>query len=163
MVHVSSPSKGQCRNSKIFLPLVLVIKVVQNIFFPETYNASTFLSLDSRCELCRQTNCLQTLIKPIKEQTFWETHAFKHQKFALQLELQVHHYTSLPFCKTNIWITQDNDLGSIEVCWAKRTNIWGNKCLPTPKDCSTILICKCIIALVYQLVRPTFGLSRTTI
>ena len=36
--------------SKNFLPLVLVIKVVQNIFFPETYfNASTFLSLDSRC------------------------------------------------------------------------------------------------------------------
>ena len=27
-----------------------LIKVVQNIFFPETYNASTFLSLDSWCE-----------------------------------------------------------------------------------------------------------------
>ena len=48
------PSKGQCRNSKIFLPLILVIKVVQNTFFPETYNASTFLSLDSRCDLLRE-------------------------------------------------------------------------------------------------------------
>ena len=51
------PTKGQCRNSKFFLPLVLVIKVVQNIFFPETYNASTFLSLDSRCD---SENCLKS-------------------------------------------------------------------------------------------------------
>ena len=43
------PSKGQCRNSKIFLPFVLFIRVVKNIFFPETYNASTFLSLNLRC------------------------------------------------------------------------------------------------------------------
>ena len=46
----AQPSKGQCRNLKIFLPLVWVIKVVQNIFFPETSNASTFLSLESRCD-----------------------------------------------------------------------------------------------------------------
>ena len=43
-----------------------------------------------------------------KRTTFWITHVFKHQKFALQLKLQVYHYTSLPFSKTNIWITQDN-------------------------------------------------------
>ena len=44
----AQPSKGQCRSSKICLPLVLVIKAAQNIFFPETYNATTFLSQDSR-------------------------------------------------------------------------------------------------------------------
>ena len=48
----AQPSKGQCSDSKNFLPLVLVIKVVQNLFFPATYNASTFLSLDSRCVQC---------------------------------------------------------------------------------------------------------------
>ena len=35
------PSKGQCRNSKIFPPLILTVKVHQNIFFPETCFAST--------------------------------------------------------------------------------------------------------------------------
>ena len=35
MVHVR-PLKGQCRSSKDFPPLHLVIKVDQNIFFPET-------------------------------------------------------------------------------------------------------------------------------
>ena len=40
MVHVW-PSKGQCRNTKIFPPLLLAIKVDQNIFFPETCFAST--------------------------------------------------------------------------------------------------------------------------
>ena len=34
-VPVSIPSKGQCKNSKNFAPLVLEIKVAQNIFFPE--------------------------------------------------------------------------------------------------------------------------------
>ena len=37
-------------NAGIFLPMVLVIKVVTNIFFSETYNDFIFLSLDSRCE-----------------------------------------------------------------------------------------------------------------
>ena len=35
------PSKGQCRNSKFFPPLLLAVKVDQNIFFPETCFAST--------------------------------------------------------------------------------------------------------------------------
>ena len=35
------PSKGQCRNSKNFPPLLLTVKVDQNIFFPETCFAST--------------------------------------------------------------------------------------------------------------------------
>ena len=34
-------SKGQCRNSKNFSPLLLTVKVDQNIFFPETCFAST--------------------------------------------------------------------------------------------------------------------------
>ena len=35
------PSKGQCRNSKIFPPLLLYIKVDQNDFFPEMCFAYT--------------------------------------------------------------------------------------------------------------------------
>ena len=35
------PQKGQCRNSKIFPPLLLAVKVDQYIFFPETCFAST--------------------------------------------------------------------------------------------------------------------------
>ena len=38
---LARPSKGQCRNSKIFPPLLLAVKVDQNIFFPETCFAST--------------------------------------------------------------------------------------------------------------------------
>ena len=38
---LARPSKGQCRNSKIFPPLLLTVKVDQNIFFPETCFAST--------------------------------------------------------------------------------------------------------------------------
>ena len=34
-------SKGQCRNSKHIPPLLLAVKVDQNIFFPETCFAST--------------------------------------------------------------------------------------------------------------------------
>ena len=48
---LARPSKGQCRNSKNFPPLLLAVKVDQNIFFPETCFASTFLSLNSRCEV----------------------------------------------------------------------------------------------------------------
>ena len=46
---LARPSKGQCRNSKIFPPLLLAVKVDQNIFFPETCFASAFLSLNSQC------------------------------------------------------------------------------------------------------------------
>ena len=35
------PSKGQCRNSKNFPPLLVDVKEDQNIFFPETCFAST--------------------------------------------------------------------------------------------------------------------------
>ena len=38
---LARPSKGQCRNSKIFPPLLLTVKVDQNIFFPGTCFAST--------------------------------------------------------------------------------------------------------------------------
>ena len=38
---LARPSKGQCTNSKIFPPLLLTVKVDQNIFFPETCFAST--------------------------------------------------------------------------------------------------------------------------
>ena len=38
---LARPSKGQCRNSKIFPLLLLAVKVDQNIFFPETCFAST--------------------------------------------------------------------------------------------------------------------------
>ena len=38
---LARPSKGQCRNSKNFPPLLLTVKVDQNIFFPETCFAST--------------------------------------------------------------------------------------------------------------------------
>ena len=38
---LARPSKGQCRNSKIFPPLLLTVKVDQNIFFLETCFAST--------------------------------------------------------------------------------------------------------------------------
>ena len=38
---LAQPSKGQCRNSKIFPPLLLAVKEDQNIFFPETCFAST--------------------------------------------------------------------------------------------------------------------------
>ena len=38
---LARPSKGQCRNSKIFPPLLLAVKVDQNTFFPETCFAST--------------------------------------------------------------------------------------------------------------------------
>ena len=38
---LARPSKGQCRNSKIFPPLLLAVKVDQNIFFLETCFAST--------------------------------------------------------------------------------------------------------------------------
>ena len=38
---LARPSKGQCTNSKIFPPLLLTVKVGQNIFFPETCFAST--------------------------------------------------------------------------------------------------------------------------
>ena len=56
-----------------------------------------------------QANKLPTDTNQTHKRTiFWITHVFKHQKFALQLKLQVYHYTSLPFSKTNIWITQDN-------------------------------------------------------
>ena len=48
---LARPSKGQCRNSKIFPPLLLAVKVDQHIFFPETCFAATFLSLNSRCEI----------------------------------------------------------------------------------------------------------------
>ena len=47
---LARPSKGQCRNSKIFPPLLLAVKVDQHIFFPETCFALPFLSLNSRCE-----------------------------------------------------------------------------------------------------------------
>ena len=47
---LARPSKGQCRNSKNSPPLLLAVKVDQNIFFPETCFASTFLSLNSRCD-----------------------------------------------------------------------------------------------------------------
>ena len=101
--------------------------------------------------IAMQANKLPTDTNQTHKRTiFWITHVFKHQKFALQLKLQVYHYTSLPFSKTNIWITQDNYLGSDEVYWAKRTNIWGNKCLSTPKGCPTIPI-------VYQLVNQHLG------
>ena len=46
----AQPSSGQCRNAKIFRPSVLVIKNVQNIFFPKTCNASKILSMDSQCD-----------------------------------------------------------------------------------------------------------------
>ena len=46
---LARPSKGQCRNSKFFPPLLLTVKVDQNIFFPETCFALLFLSLNSRC------------------------------------------------------------------------------------------------------------------
>ena len=38
---LARPSKGQCTNSKNFPPLLLTVKVDQNIFFPETCFAST--------------------------------------------------------------------------------------------------------------------------
>ena len=38
---LARPSKGQCRNSKIFPPLLLTVKVDQNIFSPETCFTST--------------------------------------------------------------------------------------------------------------------------
>ena len=38
---LARPSKGQCRNSKIFPPLLLAVKVDQHIFFPETCFAPT--------------------------------------------------------------------------------------------------------------------------
>ena len=38
---LARPSKGQCTNSKIFPPLLLTVKVDQNIFFPETCFAYT--------------------------------------------------------------------------------------------------------------------------
>ena len=38
---LARPSKGQCRNSKNLSSLLLVIKVDQNIFFPETCFAPT--------------------------------------------------------------------------------------------------------------------------
>ena len=38
---LARPSKGQCRNSKNFPPLLLAVKEDQNIFFPETCFAST--------------------------------------------------------------------------------------------------------------------------
>ena len=43
---LARPSKGQCRNSKIFPPLLLTVKVDQNIFFPETCYASTISDLE---------------------------------------------------------------------------------------------------------------------
>ena len=46
-MYVSLALKGKFRTKKNFLALVLV---VQNISFPETYNAYTFLSLDSWCD-----------------------------------------------------------------------------------------------------------------
>ena len=46
---LARPSKGQCRNSKIFPPLLLAVKADQNIFFPETCFASAFQSLNSQC------------------------------------------------------------------------------------------------------------------
>ena len=59
--------------------------------------------------IAMQANKLPTDTNQTHKRTiFWITHVFKHQKFALQLKLQVYHYTSLPFSKTNIWITQDN-------------------------------------------------------
>ena len=38
---LARPSKGQCTNSKIFPPLLLIVNVDQNIFFLETCFAST--------------------------------------------------------------------------------------------------------------------------
>ena len=46
---MSSQQKENVGIQKKDILHVLAIKVVQNIFFPETYNASTFLSLNSRC------------------------------------------------------------------------------------------------------------------
>ena len=71
------------------------------------------LNTETRGMFCNsiavQANKLPTDTNQTHKRTiFWITHVFKHQKFALQLKLQVYHYTSLPFSKTNIWITQDN-------------------------------------------------------
>ena len=71
------PSKGQCRSTKIFLPLVLVIKVFQNIYLPETYNASTFLSSDSQCvgfiwvEIAQNWNWLCQLFRKKASLVYW--------------------------------------------------------------------------------------------
>ena len=46
MVHVSKASKGQCRNLEISPPLLLAIKVDQNIVFPQTCFAYTILNLE---------------------------------------------------------------------------------------------------------------------
>merc|ERR1712015_289044 len=50
---LARPSKGQCRNSKIFPPLLLAVKVDQHIIFPETCFAATFLSLNSQCGISK--------------------------------------------------------------------------------------------------------------
>ena len=52
---LARPSKGQCRNSKIFPPLLLTVKVDQNIFFPETCFASTIFEPEFTVWSGRQT------------------------------------------------------------------------------------------------------------
>ena len=58
---------GPQKDRKNFFPLVLSIKVVQNIFFRETYNAFTFLSLDARCVLVILFSKLLKVLSSIKK------------------------------------------------------------------------------------------------
>ena len=91
----------QCRNSKFFLPLVLIIKVVQNIFFQGTYNASTFLSLDSRCAHDKWQNTI--ICRNIIYVFWWNidcVHSFSH-------ELGYPTYPSLSLIVLTLWILID--------------------------------------------------------
>ena len=65
------PSKGQWRSSKNFLPLVLVIKVVQNMFFQRPIMPPHFWAWDSLCDvlifLICQKYCVNLLLQKVQK------------------------------------------------------------------------------------------------
>ena len=56
-------SKGQCRNSKIFTPLLLVINVDQNLFFPETRFAYIILELEFTVCISKLSKTMTTKVE----------------------------------------------------------------------------------------------------